>query len=510
MAIIQKRKYIQGQVNPPHNSDDSDKLQVGDTESLKLKLENNTLTGEVSWKSQLGYTADKAYPGNDGVKNRNSIESIVKDVRETTKTIEDLKRQIQILSTSTNSQIKSISTKLETFDNLVTTDELLQKVSEEALRAINAEKNLIDQIDNEISKREDVDKDIKNQISRIKSEIDIQFNTLTASIKKETQEVKDDIEILSKELETEKQRALSSESTIRYKLNQQRDEFETELADIDKKYQKIEEESKSRFQKIDQVLDIYSKKFEEIFSLLDAHDKRITDNYRELKAQIVSINHFINDLTSKYTHLLHYYEELRSQLDNLEVLHDVEIEELNTRVNNEINRSTSVDADLQSTIVDLNSQFNLLQQNVENSIDDIQTSIQTFEHQFHALDQNYNDLKQYIDQKFLDLESQIISLDAFVPKKSNDGEDQLYGQFGTETTMYRLDAQPSADSVVKRDPDGNIIVSELNLTSDSAVPKKFVENLLQDLSDNINSIIDKKIDSLQYEFIDGGTAPINK
>ena len=108
MAIIQKRKTLQGTVLPPHTSEDKE-LKVGDTDSIKLKLENNVLTGEVDWKSQLGYTADKAYPGNDGVKNRNSIEAISLDVEKTEQDIRVLRSNLQDFSSSTNKQLKNIS-----------------------------------------------------------------------------------------------------------------------------------------------------------------------------------------------------------------------------------------------------------------------------------------------------------------------------------------------------------------------------------------------------------------
>lgn len=474
MAIIQKSKTLQGTVLPPHTSEDKE-LKVGDTDSIKLKLENNVLTGEVDWKSQLGYTADKAYPGNDGVKNRNSIEAISLDVEKTEQDIRVLRSNLQDFSSSTNKQLKNISQTLDTFKNLVTTDELLEQVSKEALRALTAEKDLLDKITKEVITRENVDQDLKNKLELISNEFDNQFLELVEKIEKETKSIKEDIKLVTAELEAEKRRALSSESSLRYKLSEQKDDVEKQFKALNDKFEEKSSETSSRFQNIENLLSSYSENIETIFSTLDKQDSNITKKYRELSAKIVELNRQLSVLHNYTTHVFHYYEELRNEYDAFEVTTEEELEVLNTKLESEITRSTQQDAEL----------------------------LESFEQSIANLETSTNEKLQVV-------QDQITPRESIVVKQPNEGIDQLYGQYGEATKMYNISSQPDNNTIVQRDESGNILVPTTGLTDNSAVPKQVVDNLLAELEEKLKATIDKKIDLLQFDFIDGGTAPLNE
>ena len=549
MATIQKRKTLQGTVLPPHTAEDKE-LKVGDTDSIKLKLENNVLTGEVDWKSQLGYTADKAYPGNDGVKNRNSIEAISLDVEKTEQDIRVLRSNLQDFSSSTNKQLKNISQTLDTFKNLVTTDDLLEQVSKEALRALTAEKDLLDKITKEVVTREDVDQDLKNELKLISNDFDNQFLELVEKIDKETKSIKEDIKLVTEDLEAEKKRALSSESSLRYKLSEQKDEVEKQFKELNDKFEEESSEVSSRFQNIENLLSSYSKNIETIFSTLNKQDSNITKKYRELSAKIVELNRQLSNLYDYTTHVFHYYEELRNEYDAFEVTTEEELEVLNTKIESEVTRSKQQDNELLAIIENLDQQFLDLKTSTIQKVNELTQLTSSFEHQVHSLREAFNEFSTTIDlnikdfekeltqsfenlkssvtetlesfeqsianletsteEKLQDLQDQITPQDSIVTKQPNEGIDQLYGQYGEVTKMYNISSQPDNNTVVQRDDSGNILVPTTGLTDSSAVPKQVVDNLLAELEEKLKDTIDEKLDLLQFDFIDGGTAPLNE
>lgn len=97
-------------------------------------------------------------------------------------------------------------------------------------------------------------------------------------------------------------------------------------------------------------------------------------------------------------------------------------------------------------------------------------------------------------------------------KRAADGVKEttrVYSDYNGETTLMVAGISPAADTIVKRDEEGRVILlndrTEINKLNDaSAVPKLYVDmmadNLRDDISDKLSSIV----------FIDGGKAPVPK
>ena len=268
----------------------------------------------------------------------------------------------------------------------------------------------------------------------------------------------------------------------------------------------------------------------------------------------------------RYLHLLHYYEELNDKFDSAQNDNVKKFTDLERSIDTETIRAQSAESQLETKITDVtsvvNENKNLIKQN-ESTINEVKTSVDNLSHQVHRDEEKLDKLQEKVDtigsiggdvsvikdqldqvkqdlatettratgaektindkldstiestdKKLQELADQVVSLDGAVKIVPNENIEQLYGQLGEDVVLQNLDVEAIANSVVKRDSNGNVIVPVNGLTNTSAVPKSIMDEALATLSATLTTQMDRAIknavDSMQFDFIDGGMAPVDK
>ena len=142
MAVIKKpSKVLQGQINMAAHAEHSKPISGSETDSIKITVTDNVISGDVKWKSQLGYTADKAYPGNDGVKNRTSIEGLIFELQAVSDNLTALKKSIDSDLQETTIAVSKLDKRVDQLERTkqeASITEVLQKLTDETNRALQA------------------------------------------------------------------------------------------------------------------------------------------------------------------------------------------------------------------------------------------------------------------------------------------------------------------------------------------------------------------------------------
>lgn len=549
MAVIKKpTKVLQGQVNMAAHAEHSKPIVGGETDSVKITVKDNVITGDVKWKSQLGYTADKAYPGNDGSKNRASIEELVHELQDVSEQLNNIKSTLsrQIADTETN--VYNVDKRLEKVEDKVqheSTEALLVKIATETTRALAAEKELTIQIVNEVTAREDVDESIKKELTDIEKSFSEQVDNLVYDINKKIKVITDSQFRTEQKIATEKDRAISSEASLRKTLTDNQTAHEVELKGIKDALEQAQEQSSTRFQELQ---DIFNNALGEVDTLINSLETQlvtVTEQYQDVLSQVTIVNDKFDEISDKYLHLLHYYEQLKEDVETKNKQLDAKIDIVDNSIKDEITRSTAVDNDLTERVETLETTSSENIKSIESKIETIETTVTKQTHDLHYLQQDVDNVKETIkdfdditadvnqlktttaeteaklnnsieetNNKFTELENKVVQLDGAVKIVPNEGNEQVYGQTGEDVVLHELTNEVKANAVVKRDENGNINVPENDLTSSSAVPKSIMDNAIDNLNAtltaNMERAIKNAIESMQFDFIDGGTAPIDK
>lgn len=570
MAVIKKpSKVLQGQVNMAAHAEHSKPISGSETDSIKITVTDNVIRGDVKWKSQLGYTADKAYPGNDGVKNRTSIEGLIFELQAVSDNLTALKKSIDSDLQETTVAVSKLDKRVDQLEKTkqeTSITEVLQKLADETNRALQAEKKLADQLLVETAARQDQDDNLHIELSQLQYQINEQLTIITSTLNKKIDQLKNDQSTLNDKISIERSRAISSEASIRQTLtdNQKTHEHaidelktlvESSLSYNDTKFDAVDD----RITRVDEDLQLSIKQLQDNDSALDSKISKIILDIGEL-------NNTLETLNNSYLHLLHYYEELNDKFDSAQNNNVKKFTELERSLDTEKSRAQGAEAQLETKINDITSIVNENKKSIESNeayIDEVKTSVDNLSHQVHfdeekldklqetvdsissiggdvsVIQEQVNQVKQDLatettratdaektindkldstiestDKKLQKLADQVISLDGAVKIVPNEDIEQLYGQVGEDVVLQNLDVEAIANSVVKRDSKGNIIVPTNGLTNTSAVPKSVMDEALATLSSTLTTQMERAIknaiDSMQFDFIDGGMAPVDK
>ena len=570
MAVIKKpSKVLQGQINMAAHAEHSKPISGSETDSIKITVTDNVISGDVKWKSQLGYTADKAYPGNDGVKNRTSIEGLIFELQAVSDNLTALKKSIDSDLQETTVAVSKLDKRVDQLEKTkqeVSITEVLQKLTDETNRALQAEKQLADQLHVETAARQDQDDNLHIELSHLQYQINEQLTIINSTLNKKIDLLKNDQSTLNDKISIERSRAISSEASIRQTLtdNQKTHEIaidelktlvESSLSYNDTKFDAVDD----RITRVNEDLQLSIKKLQDNDSALDSKISKII-------LDIGALNNTLETLNNSYLHLLHYYEELNDKFDSAQNENVKKFTELERSIDTEKSRAQSAEAQLETKINDITAVVNTNKKSIESTeayIDEVKTSVDNLSHQVHfdeekldklqetvdsissiggdvsAIQEQVNQVKQDLatettratdaektindkldstiestDKKLQELADQVVSLDGAVKIVPNENIEQLYGQVGKDVVLQNLDVEAIANSVVKRDSNGNIIVPTNGLTNTSAVPKSIMDEALATLSSTLTTQMERAIknaiDSMQFDFIDGGMAPVDK
>lgn len=570
MAVIKKpSKVLQGQVNMAAHAEHSKPISGSETDSIKITVTDNVIRGDVKWKSQLGYTADKAYPGNDGVKNRTSIEGLIFELQAVSDNLTALKKSIDSDLQETTVAVSKLDKRVDQLEKTkqeTSITEVLQKLADETNRALQAEKQLADQLLVETSARQDQDDNLHIELSQLQYQINEQLTIINSTLNKKIDQLKNDQSTLNDKISIERSRAISSEASIRQTLtdNQKTHEHaiyelktlvESSLSYNDTKFDAVDD----RITRVDEDLQLSIKQLQDNDSALDSKISKIILDIGELNSTLETLN-------NSYLHLLHYYEELNDKFDSAQNDNVKKFTELERSIDTEKSRAQGAEAQLETKLNDITAVVNENKKSIESNeayIDEVKTSVDNLSHQVHfdeekldklqetvdsissiggdvsVIQEQVNQVKQDLatettratdaektindkldstiestDKKLQKLADQVVSLDGAVKIVPNENIEQLYGQVGEDVVLQNLDVEAIANSVVKRDSKGNIIVPTNGLTNTSAVPKSVMDEALATLSSTLTTQMERAIknaiDSMQFDFIDGGMAPVDK
>lgn len=570
MAVIKKpSKVLQGQINMAAHAEHSKPISGSETDSIKITVTDNVISGDVKWKSQLGYTADKAYPGNDGVKNRTSIEALIFELQAVSDSLTALKKSIDSDLQETTIAVSKLDKRVDQLEKTkqeASITEVLQKLTDETNRALQVEQQLADQILVETASRQDQDDNLHIELSQLQYQINEQLTTINSTLNKKIDQLKNDQSTLNDKISIERSRAISSEASIRQTLtdNQKTHEhaieelktqIESSLSYNDTKFDAVDD----RITRVNEELQLSTKQLQDTDSTLDSKISKII-------LDIGSLNNTLENLNNSYLHLLHYYEELNDKFDSAQNDNVKKFTDLSRAIDAETLRAQSAESQLETKITDVTASVNENKKSIEqneSTINEVKTSVDNLSHQVHQDEEKLDKLQEKVDtissiggdvsvikdqldqvkqdlatettratdaektindkldstiestdKKLQELADQVVSLDGAVKIVPNENIEQLYGQLGEDVVLQNLDVEAIANSVVKRDSNGNVIVPVNGLTNTSAVPKSIMDEALATLSATLTTQMDRAIknavDSMQFDFIDGGMAPVDK
>lgn len=570
MAVIKKpSKVLQGQINMAAHAEHSKPISGSETDSIKITVTDNVISGDVKWKSQLGYTADKAYPGNDGVKNRTSIEGLIFELQAVSDNLTVLKKSIDSDLQETTVAVSKLDKRVDQLEKTkqeASITEVLQKLADETNRALQAEQQLADQICVEIASRQDQDDNLQIELSRLQYQVNEQLTIINSTLNKKIDQLKNDQSVLNDKISIERSRAISSEASIRQTLTDNQKTHEKAIDELKTLVDSSLSYSDTKFDAVDDRITRVNEDLQLSIKQLQDNDSALDSKISKIILDIGALNNTLETLNNSYLHLLHYYEELNDKFDSAQNDNVKKFTELERSIDTEKSRAQGAESQLETKITDVTASVNENKKSIEqneSTINEVKTSVDNLSHQVHRdeekldklqekvdtissiggdvsvikdqLDQVKQDLTTEItratdaektindkldstiestDKKLQELADQVVSLDGAVKIVPNENIEQLYGQVGEDVVLQNLNVEAIANSVVKRDSNGNVIVPVNGLTNTSAVPKSVMDEALATLSATLTTQMDRAIknavDSMQFDFIDGGMAPVDK
>ena len=570
MAVIKKpSKVLQGQINMAAHAEHSKPISGSETDSIKITVTDNVISGDVKWKSQLGYTADKAYPGNDGVKNRTSIEALIFELQAVSDSLTALKKSIDSDLQETTIAVNKLDKRVDQLEKTkqeASITEVLQKLTDETNRALQVEQQLADQILVETASRQDQDDNLHIELSQLQYQINEQLTTINSTLNKKIDQLKNDQSILNDKISIERSRAISSEASIRQTLTDNQKTHEHAIEELKTQIESSLSYNDTKFDAVDDRITRVNEELQLLIKQLQDTDSTLDSKISKIILDIGALNNTLENLNNSYLHLLHYYEELNDKFDSAQNDNVKKFTDLARSIDTETIRAQSAESQLETNITDVtsvvNENKNLIKQN-ESTINEVKTSVDNLSHQVHRDEEKLDKLQEKVDtigsiggevsvikdqldqvkqdlatettratdaektindkldstiestdKKLQELADQVVSLDGAVKIVPNENIEQLYGQLGEDVVLQNLDVEAIANSVVKRDSNGNVIVPVNGLTNTSAVPKSIMDEALATLSATLTTQMDRAIknavDSMQFDFIDGGMAPVDK
>ena len=570
MAVIKKpSKVLQGQINMAAHAEHSKPISGSETDSIKISVTDNVISGDVKWKSQLGYTADKAYPGNDGVKNRTSIEGLIFELQAVSDSLTALKKSIDSDLQETTIAVSKLDKRVDQLEKTkqeASITEVLQKLTEETNRALQVEQQLADQILVETASRQDQDDNLHIELSQLQYQINEQLTTINSTLNKKIDQLKNDQSTLNDKISIERSRAISSEASIRQTLTDNQKTHEHAIEELKTQIESSLSYNDTKFDAVDDRITRVNEELQLSIKQLQDTDSALDSKISKIILDIGALNNTLENLNNSYLHLLHYYEELNDKFDSAQNDNVKKFTDLARSIDTETIRAQSAESQLETKITDVtsvvNENKNLIKQN-ESTINEVKTSVDNLSHQVHRDEEKLDKLQEKVDtigsiggdvsvikdqldqvkqdlvtettratgaektindkldsaiestdKKLQELADQVVSLDGAVKIVPNENIEQLYGQLGEDVVLQNLDVEAIANSVVKRDSNGNVIVPVNGLTNTSAVPKSIMDEALATLSATLTTQMDRAIknavDSMQFDFIDGGMAPVDK
>ena len=404
MAVIKKpSKVLQGQINMAAHAEHSKPISGSETDSIKITVTDNVISGDVKWKSQLGYTADKAYPGNDGVKNRTSIEGLIFELQAVSDSLTALKKSIDSDLQETTVAVSKLDKRVDQLEKTkqeASITEVLQKLTDETNRALQVEQQLADQILVETASRQDQDDNLHIELSQLQYQINEQLTTINSTLNKKIDQLKNDQSTLNDKISIERSRAISSEASIRQTLTANQKTHEHAIEELKTQIESSLSYNDTKFDAIDDRITRVNEELQLSIKQLQDTDSSLDSKISKIILDIGALNNTLENLNNSYLHLLHYYEELNDKFDSAQNDNVKKFTDLARSIDTETIRAQSAESQLETKITDVtsvvNENKNLIQQN-ESTINEVKTSVDDLSHQVHRDEEKLDKLQEKVD-----------------------------------------------------------------------------------------------------------------
>lgn len=230
------QKSLNGQLNLPTSRPN---YGGGTTDSLVIHVDNTKMiiTGDVIWRDMLGETADKAYPGHLGKESYHKIlvltEALRQEIQRAQSAEGNLSSQIRkgIDSAGVNAETALTKVNEEIIRASSKENSLQQLITNETAKLIEAQAELLSQLNSETISREQEDLKLQAQIESILNNISSDSSDLTVLLHKEIARAKAAEESLKINLDAETRRAINQEVLLEDTFHKNIDEVKVELTE---------------------------------------------------------------------------------------------------------------------------------------------------------------------------------------------------------------------------------------------------------------------------------------
>lgn len=230
------QKSLNGQLNLPTSRPN---YGGGTTDSLVIHVDNTKMiiTGDVIWRDMLGETADKAYPGHLGKESYHKIlvltEALRQEIQRAQSAESSLSSQIRkgIDTAGVNAETALTKVNEEIIRASSKENSLQQLITNETAKLIEAQAELLTQLNSETTSREQEDLKLQAQIESILNNISSDSSDLTDLLDKEIARAKSAEESLRVSIDQETRRAINREVLLEDELHKSIDEIKNELSE---------------------------------------------------------------------------------------------------------------------------------------------------------------------------------------------------------------------------------------------------------------------------------------
>lgn len=524
--------YLHGQLNTPLS-----KANYGgkDTSSLKMIVDNDkmTISGEVIWDDMLGETVHKAYPGNLGTRNYNKIielaqalqQEIARSTALDTGLSTDLTKglnQIRATSETLNKRMDDEAEKINTLSN-----ELTATVYSEINRAIQAEAELLKQINAETDIRDAADQKFKDQLDTILSNITSGTDGINLLLQAEADRAIAAEKKLEGQIDEEIRRALFAEKDLNEKLTSSVLSMEAVTTNLQSQLISEISNREAEIKVLKDLLDLEVERSQnkdlDHDTLLEAHSKSIEERVREI-AGLTGItsahDEAINQTIQSIDTLEKDIDGLVNEHSNMNAL----IGENKNLLDNEITRAKDAENLLHSQILDHTSAIETINPIIYKNKGDVQSLIQNVE----RIDTSLRDISLELDRDVNLRDSQYTELSSNLSKEieratSFDGEIQTKVDDGFKAindsiedlkvdVYFGIDEFRNADAEIQSQ-----INLETNIRNEKDIELKELiegenrraEKAEEGLQEQLDGIEDKLSDSFVKSVnIDGGVTKV--
>ena len=507
-------------------SNDLNKLTIESKQAIQTESNRSKLFDDDIY-AKLKSEIDRATKAENDL-----LTQLLKATSDWKKVTEDIQSQIQDLDGVSSDVIESIQTDLsEEIERSKKADaELSIRLTEESERAKEAESLITEKLIQTTLTEKQNHADV---INALENEITLRETTVHDTNVRIDQEVERSLRV-----ESDLAELLRTQNKSLSYQRQNLDELTVQFTDHEERINSVETRTTDLEKEIDDLTKIASKNSSDLDETLtqvgavgkriEASEKQLNQISNTLERTIDSTNTSLDVLTKRVDRAEAANSSqqesimiLNGRVDNEKKLREQSLSSLETRIDVESGRAVKAEEQLQKSITSLQKKtiddFSRLTSDYESLENNNANDHARMNNQFDTILWNHEQFEQDVNHRFADLDEVVDDLNDKVNNIEVDGvveiqpqvtEDlYVYGQHKETVKMLHLDVESTSDSIVQRDSDGNVILPATVGPLNGAVSRSYVDKKLEDVIGELDSIVEKMIN---IEFIDGGTAPINR